>query len=387
MSSLYFDLQVAEITRETADAITIHLEHPEKKVTPYKSGQFLTLILPINGQEVRRSYSLSSTPEEGSRLSVTVKRVAGGLASSFLIEKLKVGDTLKVMEPLGNFCLTCDPAEKRHIILFGAGSGITPLMSILKSVLTEEPASQVTLLYGNRDESSVIFKEQLRQLQKKFSGRLHIEYIYSQSSNAPKPKSAGLGFLNKLFGSKQQDQSQSSGPENVHYGRMNQSTVIKILERLNLTKPANALYFVCGPQGMMEEVLHALNVLHVPKDRIYKESFITIKPANEQEKQGTVSAGEDGKIQPQAVTLLYEGAEYSLKVQPSQTILEAALKEGIDLPYSCQAGLCTACRGKCLSGKVHLDESDGLSEAELEEGYVLNCVGHPLTDDVIIQIG
>ncbi|TPE42869.1 ferredoxin--NADP reductase [Pontibacter mangrovi] len=361
MSSPYLNLKVVDITHETADAATIHFEHPDKQNITYKPGQFLTLILPIDGKEVRRSYSLCSTPAEAPRLSVTVKRVAGGLVSNYMLDTLQVGQEVRVMEPLGNFCLTCAPTNQRQVLLFGAGSGITPLMSILKAVLREEPGSKVTLLYGNRNEHSVIFKEQLQQLQASNPERLHVEYIYSQPAY-----------------------------DCEHRGRMNQSMILRILERLRLARIDNAVYYMCGPAGMMEEVRHALDVLHVPADRIYRESFVSSSAQDKQEgpQHGTVLSADDGsEVSTQTVKVIYEGAEYSFTVEPDQTILEAALEQNIDLPYSCQAGLCTACRGKCLSGKVYLDESDGLSEAEMEEGYTLNCVGHPLTPDVVIEIG
>lgn len=361
MSSPYFMLKVVEITRETPDAITIHLEHPDKKPIPFKAGQFLTLIIPIDGKKVRRSYSLCCAPNEGSRLSVTVKRVEGGLVSNYLLDNLQVGQEMEVMEPLGNFNLVPDAEKSRQIILFGAGSGITPLMSMLRATLREEPKTKVTLLYGNRDEDSVIFKEQLQELQSANPERLQVEYIYSQPKHACD-----------------------------YRGRMNQSVILKILERRQLAKPADALYYMCGPEGMMEEARKALNVLHVPADRIFRESFVSNKLVEQQEPEhhGDVSSSDDdGEITTQTVTIIYEGAEYTVEVQPDQTILEAALEQDVDLPYSCQAGLCTACRGKCLSGKVHLDEREGLSDAELDEGYVLNCVGHPLTANVVIEIG
>jgi ring-1,2-phenylacetyl-CoA epoxidase subunit PaaE len=363
MSSPYVNLKVVDIIKETPDAISIHFEHPGKKTIPYKPGQFLTLILPVDGKEIRRSYSLSSCPQEAPRLAVTVKRVEGGLVSNYLVESLQVGQEVKAMEPLGNFCLTCTPTNRRQVLLFGAGSGITPLMSILKAVLTEEPDSTVTLLYGNRNERSVIFKEQLQQLEEKYTGRLQVEYIYSQPDH-----------------------------DCEHRGRLNQSLILRILDRLQLTKPQNAVYYMCGPEGMMQEVRQALEVLHVPAEKIFRESFVSGKPSGqleeEQPSHGVVAALEDGReIITQTVTIIYEGAEYAVEVEPDQTILEAALEQNIDLPYSCQAGLCTACRGKCLSGKVYLEESEGLSDPEIEEGYILNCVGHPLTGNVVIEIG
>ncbi|WP_114778667.1 ferredoxin--NADP reductase [Botryobacter ruber] len=389
MQSPYLKLHVVEVTHETSDTVTLHLEHPEKKSIAYKPGQFLTLILPINGKSERRSYSLCSTPHEAPRLSVTIKRVPGGLVSNYVPDHITVGQELEVLEPMGNFNITTNPAAQRHILLFGAGSGITPLMAILKAVLLEEPLSKVTLLYGNRHEEAVIFKDKLQQLQQTYPERLQVEYIYSQPksecvhcAHLPKKKNGVSGFFAKLTGAAAQNKCE-------HHGRMNQSMVIKILERLELTKPENALYFVCGPQGMMEEVQKALRVLQVPAERVLRESFVSTKTgtAQQEETHGQVmAAGDDGKIRTQTVTLIYEGAEYKVEVPPDQTILEAGLAQDIDLPYSCQAGLCTACRGKCLSGKVHLDEREGLSDTELDEGYVLNCVGHPLTNDVIIEI-
>lgn len=387
MSSQYHHLKVVGITQETPDAVTLHLEHPDKKIIDYKPGQFLTLILSINGKKVRRSYSLSSTPQEAPRLSVTVKRVNGGLVSNYLLNNVRVGENIEVMEPIGNFCLNCEGSNTRDIILFGAGSGITPLMSILKAVLREEPRSRVTLLYGNRNKESVIFKDQLAKLQQENQGRLHIEYIYSQPQSSQPKKKSGLLERLKLVKPKEEPIS-SPTQENEHHGRMNQSMIIKILERLKLTKPADALYYMCGPEGMMDEVRSALQVLHVPTERVFRESFVSSKLAQQEQHHGDVSAAtNDGEIKTQTVKLIYEGAEYDVEVKPSQTILEAGLEQDIDLPYSCQAGLCTACRGKCLTGKVHLDEREGLSEAELEEGYVLNCVAHPLTNDVVIEIG
>lgn len=359
MSNSYHTLKIADITRETSDAVTLHFEQPQDQTINYKPGQFLTLIIPFEGKKERRSYSLSSTPHENT-LSVTIKRVPGGKVSNYLLDNAQVGQEIEIMEPLGNFCITCDASENRNVILLGAGSGITPLMSILKGVLREEPNSKVTLLYGNRDENSVIFKEQLEQLRAENPDRLQIAYIYSQPKH-----------------------------DCEHRGRMNQSLIIKILERLQLTKISNGLYFMCGPEGMMDEVRKALNVLHVPGDRIFRESFVSSKTTGEPEtdQHGNVSATDEDEITTQTVTIIYEGSEYSVTVNPDQTILEAALDQDVDLPYSCQAGLCTACRGKCLSGKVHLDEREGLSDAEMDEGYVLNCVGHPLTSDVVIEIG
>jgi ring-1,2-phenylacetyl-CoA epoxidase subunit PaaE len=367
MSSPYLTLNVVELTQETPDAVTIHFERPDRQPVASQPGQFLTLILPCGpgGKKERRAYSLSSTPNEAPRLAVTVKRVAGGLVSNYLLDTVRVGQQLEVMAPLGNFTLTSQPGAARSIVLVGAGSGITPLMSMLKAVLRDEPQSQVLLVYGNRNEESVIFARQLQQLEQQYAGRLQVEHVFSQPLRP--------------------------ATEHKHTGRLNRTTLLRILEQRG-TPAAQAEYYLCGPEGMMTEAQAALELLAVPASRIRRESFVAAADSAETAAaqpggHGDVSATEDdGTIKTRTVTVQYEGAEYQFAVEPNQTILEAALNQDIDLPYSCQAGLCTACRGKCLSGKVHLDEREGLSDAEMKQGYVLICVGHPLTNDVVIEV-
>lgn len=365
----YLTLNVVALTQETPDAVTIHLESPDRQRIASQPGQFLTLILPCGpgGKKERRSYSLSSTPAEAPRLSVTVKRVVGGLVSNYLLDTVRVGQQIEVMAPLGNFTLQTTPSTARSLVLIGAGSGITPLMSMLKAVLREEPNSRVLLIYGNRTEESVIFREQLRQLEAQAGGRLQVEHVYSQ------PKAA-------------------TTQPHTYTGRLNRTMLLRILEQRHATPAHQAEYYLCGPEGMMTEARAALDLLGVPADRIRRESFVAAADSAEAAEgqpngHGDVStAADDDTSGTRKVTIHYEGSEYEFDVTPEQTILEAALDLDIDLPYSCQAGLCTACRGKCLSGKVHLDESEGLSDSEINQGYVLVCVGHPLTNDVVIEI-
>ncbi|MCC3159449.1 ferredoxin--NADP reductase [Hymenobacter sp. 15J16-1T3B] len=387
-TSPYLTLTVVELTRETADAITIHLERADRQPVPSQPGQFLTLIVPCGSgkRPERRSYSLSSTPADAPRLSVTVKRVPGGLVSNHLLDTVRVGQTIEAMAPLGNFTLEANPQTARQLVLIGAGSGITPLMSILKTVLQQEPQSQVLLVYGNRNEDTVIFREQLKQLEQQYAGRFEVEHVFSQPKQAAK---SGGGLLGRLFG------GGSSAPqpaaEHQHTGRLNRTMLLRVLEQRWQTAPAQAEYYMCGPEGMMAEAKAALELLGVPADRIRRESFVASADSAEAaaaqpEGHGTVMADDKDEISARKVTIQYEGTEYVVEVQPNQTMLEAALDQDIDLPYSCQAGLCTACRGKCLTGKVHLDEREGLSDREIQQGYVLMCVGHPLTDDVVIEI-
>jgi len=389
MSQLYLQLKVVEVTRETADAVTIHFEHPEKIKIASKAGQFLTLILPIDGQEVRRSYSLSSAPYEAPRLAVTIKKVPNGIVSNYLVDKCAVGMEMKVLEPIGNFKVETHSANARNIVLIGAGSGITPLISMAKAILHEEPKSHVTLIYGNRHEGTIIFKDKLNEMQAQYGDRLILEHVFSQpKADLNETKSFGLKSISSWFKKKEEIPAEPSDLQHKYKGRLNRKMLIQILESLHLTDYLDTEFYLCGPEGMMDEAQEALNILKISSDRIHKESFITAKE-KEPAPHATVTTADGGgdNADCHLVTLIYEGAEYKIPVQKNQTILEAGLEKDIDLPYSCQAGLCTACRGKCLSGKVHLDESDGLSEAEIAQGYVLNCVGHPLTADVVIEIG
>ncbi|HRK53144.1 MAG TPA: ferredoxin--NADP reductase [Cyclobacteriaceae bacterium] len=353
----YHDLTVSDIIEETKDAITIVFDHPAEKKITYRPGQFLTLIVPVGGKEVRRAYSLCSSPFVDESLAVTVKRVDNGLMSNHLPDHLKKGDKVKVMEPMGQFVTEFDKSNKRHLILFAGGSGITPMMSIIKSILNQEPESILSLIYCNRDIDSIIFKDQLEKIQTTFEGRLHIIHVLD---NAPMNWQGYSGLLN---------------------GEM----LAKLVERIPDWGIDKTTYLMCGPEGMMKNVDTLLAARSIPKEKIFKESFVqgTIDKASKKEEVAVA----DEELKTRVVTIRYDGEEYKVEVPPDKFILETALDMGIDLPYSCQSGLCTACRGKALSGKVKLDEEEGLSQSERDEGYVLTCVGHPLTDDVVIEIG
>ncbi|HOX83687.1 MAG TPA: ferredoxin--NADP reductase [Chryseolinea sp.] len=352
----YYDLKVKNIIHETKDAISIAFEQPADKKIAYKSGQFLTLIVSIQGKEVRRAYSLCSSPYTDDDLVVTIKRVDNGLMSNWLPDNLKTGNTVKVMEPMGQFTTEYKKDQKRHLIMFAGGSGITPMMSLIKSTLDQEPDSICSLIYCNRDIDSIIFKNQFDALQTNDEGRFHVIHILD---NAPMNWQGYSGLLNH-------------------------DMLTKLFERIPDWGIDKTTYLMCGPEGMMKNVDTLLEARQIPKDKIFKESFVQGTINKDIKKESIASSGEE---KAREVTIRYDGQEYKVMVQPKRAILESALDQGIDLPYSCQSGLCTACRGKCLSGKVKLDEEEGLSQSERAEGYVLTCVGHPLTDDVVIEIG
>ena len=353
MSKYYF-LKVKEIEKETEESSTIHFWHPLNEVVAYRPGQFLTLLLPQDDKKIRRSYSMSSSPYTDVSLAITIKRVPGGYASNLLLDTIKEGDVLEVMEPMGTFFPKQADDQTRQVVFIGAGSGITPLFSILKSVLMVEPESEVFLIYGSRNEDSIIFKNKIAALEAKYGNRFKVVHTLSQPSEA----------------------------WNGEKGRLNKSHLLKIMEGMPDLNKAEAEFFICGPEDMMEEAHRALSIVAVPDSRIRKESFLTVTAAQ----PGEVIMEEESSLQTREITLFYEGAEYKLPVKPHETVLEAALNMDIDLPYSCQAGMCTACLGRCVSGKVNLDEEDALSEAELNEGFILTCVSHPMSDDVIIEV-
>ncbi len=352
MNAHYYQLKVKEIIQETHNAISIVFQQPTPAME-YESGQFLTLIASIDGKEVRRSYSFCSAPGIDEDLAVTVKRVDGGLMSNYLADHLQVGDELRVMEPMGHFTTEYDSSNERHLIMFAGGSGITPFMSHIKSLLKHEPHSIISLIYANRNIESIIFKQQLEEMQVKNEGRFHAIYILEE---------APLTW---------------QGPS----GLLNHDTLEEMLHRIPDWGQDQTQYLMCGPEGMMHNIETYLKSREIPGSRVFKESFVAPTIAKEQATQDTE------EIAAREVTIIYDGETHRFQVEPSSTILETALDRDIDLPYSCQSGLCTACRGRLVSGKVRMDEEEGLSDSEREQGYVLTCVGHPVSDDVQIEIG
>ncbi len=353
-------LRVRALTRETADAVTVHLEDPTgRALPPYRAGQYLTLILPVpdpatGGRPVRRAYSLSSAPHEtpGAACAVTVKETPGGLASTYIVRQLQVGQALEVLPPLGSFTPETSPTQRRQYVLVGGGSGITPLLSILKTVLHTEPLARLLLVYANRDRAAIIFDQQLTALAAEFPHRLTVAHVLETGAGAYTGR-----FSAKLFADVLQD---------------------------HLLAPELAHYYLCGPAGLMQEARTAATALGVPADRVRWESFTA--PATAEPQVVPSLSPVASPAGPVPVKIKFEGKEYTVAVEPKQTILEAGLAAGIDLPYSCQAGLCTACRGRCQSGAVRMDEREGLSDSEIAKGFVLLCVGHPTTSDVVIAV-
>jgi ring-1,2-phenylacetyl-CoA epoxidase subunit PaaE len=350
----YLPLKVREVVRETEDTVTLYFEQPEP-ILDYKPGQFLTLVMEFNGKEERRSYSLCTSPFVDPFPGISVKRVAEGLFSNFLNEKMFPGKTINVLKPMGHFTTDFHSKNRRHFFLIAGGSGITPIMGILKTVLVNEPNSIITLIYCSRNEEQIIFKNQLDLLEKANPDRLKVIHNLSQ------PSGSWTGLS----------------------GRLSSELLKELFSKAEYEQQYEEVYFMCGPDGIMDISKAVLHDLGVEKERIHRESFFSA--AAHQAHEDALNGSNAGVLS-RDVTILLEGEEHLVTVSPGKTVLESGLCVGLNMPYSCQSGLCTACRGKLLSGQVKMDEDAGLSEKEIAAGYVLCCVSRPLTDDIKINI-
>jgi ring-1,2-phenylacetyl-CoA epoxidase subunit PaaE len=366
----FHQLKVAEVERNTPDAVSVHFEVPSnlKEEFQYKPGQYLILQVGVEGQKHRRAYSLCSCPEVDDHLIVTSKRVEGGIVSNYLNDELQAGDTLEVYPPQGNFTPDINPEHEKQYVLLGAGSGITPLMSILQTVLLKELKSSVTLFYGNRNEESIIFKDKLDQLEEKFEDRFQVIHSLSQ----PSDDWEGLK------------------------GRLSKFKLKRLLKKeIGEEQLLGCEYFICGPSGMMKGAQSTLEDKEVPDDKIHVEYFTAPLPELDEDgesgqqraAEGQVVEGEDVNIEEQEGKGSIKDKEHELMVKPDQSILEAAIEDGLDPPFACQMGICTTCRATLISGQITMDQREGLSDDEVEEGYVLTCQSHPLSDDVVVEYG
>lgn len=347
MSSFY-KLSVKNIHRETDKSVSIAFNVPKilKETFAFKAGQYITLKSHIDNHEVRRDYSLCVSPKSG-ELKVAVKEVLDGTFSAYANNHLKVGDVLEVAPPKGRFVFTPNDSLTKNIALFAAGSGITPILSIIKCALEEEVYSKVILVYGNRTTSETMFMEELLELQHKHKDRFSIQFVFSQ-----------------------QDE------EDALFGRIEKSTVNYIVKNKHKDVEVDSFY-LCGPEAMINTVKDVLIEHGIDKERIHFELFKAAKQ-DELEKDEAPS----GKTK---ITVTVDDEDTTFEMSQNQTILEAALDEDLDAPYSCQGGICSSCLARVKEGSATMRQNNILTESEVAEGLILTCQAHPTTSTIVVD--
>jgi len=352
--SKFHKLSVASVEPETRDAVAITFAVPEALAEPFRfaAGQHLTLRADIEGQDVRRSYSICSGVEDG-KLRIAVKRNPGGVFSAWANEMLKAGDALDVLPPLGHFNVPLAAGNRKHYAAFAAGSGITPLLSIVKTTLAAEPQSRFTLFYGNRASGTVMFKEELAALKDTYLTRFNLVHVLSR---------------------------EAQDIELLH-GRIDRAKADAQLTHWLDLDHVDAV-FVCGPDGMMQAVAEALKARDYPDAKVKIERFATSIPRHEHR---PAKVAEPGHTECE-VTVVLEGVTRTFALEKGkENILDAGLKAGIELPYSCKSGVCSTCRAKLTAGEVDMDVNFALEDYEVARGFVLTCQSYPVTDRVAVD--
>ncbi|MBI1223917.1 MAG: phenylacetate-CoA oxygenase/reductase subunit PaaK [Bacteroidetes bacterium] len=347
-------LKVRDIRLETLDCVSIRFEVPPTLKPEYEflPGQHLTLKTDLEGKEVRRSYSICASPLED-ELRVAVKQVVDGAFSSFAKETLKIGDELDVMTPMGNFTLETSPQNRKHYVAFAAGSGITPVISMLKSVMRNELTSHFTLFYGNRTTESIIFRDEIEDLKNEYLTRLSVHHVLSQEDLG-----ADL-FLGRI---------------DVEKSRMFCTKLLDISD-------VDAFY-LCGPEAMIFSVKDTLLDLGVDEKIVHFELFTTPGAAVASSKNWSP----DPKLTASKITVTLDGNTFTYNhLHPTETILDAASKSVADLPFACKGGVCCTCKAKLLQGEVEMEVCYGLEKEEVEAGYILTCQAHPKTEEVVLS--
>jgi ring-1,2-phenylacetyl-CoA epoxidase subunit PaaE len=367
MSTQFHSLKVMKLTPEISDASSITFEIPSdlEDKYGYTHGQYLTLKFQINGKEERRAYSMSSSPLENG-ITVTVKKVVKGIVSNHICTNLKEGDSVEVMVPQGRFTLQLDEEKNRTFYLFGAGSGITPLMSIAKTVLEKEPLSTVFLFYGNRNEESIIFKYQLDEMEKRYQNQFIVCHTLSQPK---KEKPGGFGGMFK--------KTKMSWAGEV--GRIDTTSVKKFLGN-NPIRSKEMQYFICGPGGMIDEVENALLGMEINKKYVHSERFTAAVTGDE----STTHLGAAIPLDGAKLIAHLDGEIIETEVKKGKSILDTLLDLKYEPPYSCCSGSCSTCMAKVVKGKVEMEACYALDDDEIEEGFILTCQSHPTTAEVEI---
>ncbi|MCX6208511.1 MAG: phenylacetate-CoA oxygenase/reductase subunit PaaK [Bacteroidetes bacterium] len=349
----FYPLTIKNIRKETNDCVSISFNIPTelKQEFTYKQGQYITLKTKIEDQEIRRSYSLCSSPLEDD-FRIAVKKVQNGLFSSYANDLLKIGDTLDVAAPNGKFYSELNESNLKKYLAIAAGSGITPILSIIKTTLSAEPLSEFILVYGNKNTGSIIFKEEIEALKNKFVGRLQLIHILSrEKTDAP-----------------------------ISHGRID-TDKLQQLSRLINWQSTNE-FFICGPEEMILATKDFLENLNIDRKQIHFELFTTSAKSKNKTFVPQVKSEAKSKI-----TIISDGRSFDIEIgfNDEINILDAALKNGADLPFACKGGVCCTCKAKLLEGQVEMDVNWGLEHEEIEQGFILTCQSHPITERVVVD--
>lgn len=356
MSIHFHPLTVKEVKKETNDCVSVLFAIPEelKETFQFTQGQSLTMRTTLNGEEVRRTYSICSSPLE-QQLKVAIKKVEGGAFSIFANNQLQQNDVLEVMPPIGRFYTTLDAANKKNYVGFAAGSGITPLLSIIKTTLATEPQSSFTLVYGNKTRASIIFFDELEALKNKYMNRFSLIHILSREKT----------------------------DADLNSGRITKEKCNQLFQKL-LTIDTADEFFICGPEDMIFSVKEFLEEKGIADKKIHFELFTTPgqKKAAGNKPQ---AASEEGPASTISMKLDGRSFNFNIPINSDTTILDAAMQQGADVPYACKGGVCCTCKAKLLEGEVKMDVHWGLEQEEIEQGYILTCQSHPVTEKVTVD--
>ncbi len=351
----FHNLKVADIYKETKDCVVVAFDIPDelKETFRYRQGQHLTLRKEINGEDIRRNYSLCSSPLDG-EWKVAVKTIRDGVFSNYAFSELKKGDTLEVMIPHGEFTVDVDVEASNNYIAFAAGSGITPLLSIIKTHLQQEPNSTFKLFYLNRTVKSIIFKEEIEQLKNQFFGRFQVFYFLTKEQR-------DIPFLNGRFDKEK----------------------LAVLTKTFIDIPDTQHAFICGPQDMIFLIRDELQAAGMPKDNIHFELFFT---GSSEEENKHIAEVLEQRIDGTSVTIIDGGKEFHFIMNDDfDTILDGALAAGADLPFACKGGVCSTCKCQVIEGSVKMKKNYALADKEVAQNYVLSCQAVPTSDKVVVD--
>lgn len=358
MATHFRTLQVADIRRETADCVSISFDIlPEfRDEFRFRQGQNITIRSLINGEEIRRSYSICSSTGED-ELRIAVKKVPGGRFSGFANEQLRKGDSLEVLPPTGKFYTELDPAHAKNYLAFAAGSGITPVISLIKTTLATEPNSQFTLVYGNRHRPSIIFREQLEALKNRYMDRFVLHHILSREKmDTP-----------------------------INQGRIDAQKCGELCDKLIDLQQTDEI-FICGPGAMIFDVKDWLEQQNIDRRKVHFELFNTQEGRTADRRTDSPDEKQLLTGRTSKVTIKLDGISYDFDLPfDGEPLLDAALREGADLPFACKGGVCCTCRAKLTEGEVEMEVNYALETEELAAGFILTCQSHPRTERVIVD--